>query len=135
MLARRHLGESSLAQAQAFGIEEPCPVTDELFAKLLASSQQDVNLIVDNIDPALRATLALYCYRRAHLAQIGLAIAATCPQETLAWWGGAGGNSLFLASREEVLSSSASRRPKITLASGPLRQMGPAFLDSESPAV
>jgi len=38
--------------------------------------------------PRTRAMLAVYCYRRAHLASIGLAIAASCDEDDLAEHGG-----------------------------------------------
>ena len=71
----------------------------------------------------------MYCYRRAHLASIGLAIAAICEKDELISSGGNTGAALFERSREAPKSPSidahkAGRR-KITLATEPLRQLGP----------
>jgi hypothetical protein len=71
--------------------------------------------------------LAVYCYRRAHLASIGLAIAATCEKDDLTQLEGNAGAALFERSREgPQLSSTDVRAPirrKITLATTPLCQL------------
>jgi hypothetical protein len=68
----------------------------------------------------------MYCYRRAHLASIGLTIAATCEKDDLASAGGNAGAMLFDRSRESPLLSlsdaRSSERRKNTLPSGPLGQ-------------
>jgi hypothetical protein len=74
--------------------------------------------------PDIRASLALFCYRRSHLHSIGLAIAASCDKDSLVRAGGSVGAFVFACSREapqrEVQSARADRR-KITLATGVLR--------------
>ena len=74
--------------------------------------------------PDVRVTLALYCYQRAHLHSIGLAIAASCEEDDLTRRGGKAGEMLFARFREAPrpphLTPRLGRR-QITLARGPLR--------------
>ena len=78
----------------------------------------------------------MYCYRRAHLASIGLAIAATCEEDDLTAFGGNAGAVLFERSREAPPSSSADSRAngrrKITLATEPLRERSPIVDEVDS---
>jgi hypothetical protein len=71
--------------------------------------------------------LALFCYRRSHLASIGLAIAATCEKDELSWWGGNAGAVLFERSREtpKSIPIDTHGRRKVTMPTGPIRQLGP----------
>src|SRR5208282_845087 len=109
--------------------DEPCPVPDETLGEMYRASANGLREIIATVTPAARALLAVYCYRRAHLASIGLAIAATCEKDELAWFGGNTRAALFERSREAPQSSSADTRAtgrrKITLATEPLRQPSP----------
>jgi hypothetical protein len=111
------------------GVEQdPCPVSDHVLGELYRSNPHGLGELVATIPPTARAMLALYCYRRAHLTSIGLAIAASCDEGELTRAGGNAGAVLFAKSRESPQAPSATShygRRKITLASGPLRQMGP----------
>jgi hypothetical protein len=105
--------------------DEPCPVADEILGEMYRASAHGLNELIATVAPASRALLAVYCYRRAHLASIGLAIAATCDKDDLADWGGNAGAVLFERSREAPPPShangQATGRRKITLATGLLR--------------
>jgi hypothetical protein len=105
--------------------DEPCPVSDEILGEMYRTRAHGLNDLITTVPQTARVLLAVYCYRRAHLASIGLAIAATCDKDDLADWGGNAGVVLFERSREapQMLSSiaNATGRNKITLASGPLR--------------
>src|SRR5665811_1537057 len=107
--------------------DEPCPVPDEILGELYRASAHGLNELIATVSPTARALLAVYCYRRAHLASIGLTIAATCEKDDLASSGGNVGAVLFERSREALQSSStdahATGRRKITLATVPLRQL------------
>jgi hypothetical protein len=109
--------------------DEPCPVADQMLGQMYRASAHGLNELIATVSPAARALLAVYCYRRAHLASIGLAIAATCEIEDLTWSGGNTGAVLFERSREAPKPASmdthSSGRRKITLATEPLRQLGP----------
>ena len=70
--------------------EEPCPVSDEVLGALYRVSADGLNELIATVPPKVRALLAVYCYRRAHLASIGLVIATTCEQHDLAGCGNIG---------------------------------------------
>ena len=78
---------------------------------------------MSTLAPDIRASLALFCYRRSHLHSMGLGIAASCDKDNLVRAGGSVGAFLFASSREvpqqAVLSPRGNRR-KITLATGVL---------------
>jgi hypothetical protein len=79
--------------------EEKCPVSDELLGVLYRSNPHGLSALVTSVGSATRAMLALYCYRRAHLQDIGLSIAATCEEANLLSLGAVGA-ILFSRSRE-----------------------------------
>jgi hypothetical protein len=100
--------------------DEPCPVPDETLGEMYRSSAHGLSQIITTVSPMARVLLAMYCYRRTHLASIGLAIAATCEQDDLTSLGGNAGAVLFERSREAPPLSPpdvrAHGRRKITLA-------------------
>ena len=113
--------------------DEPCPVADQMLGEMYRASPHGLNELIATVSPAVRALLAVYCYRRAHLASIGLTIAATCEKDELASVGGNIGTALFERSREAPQAPSIdphnTGRRKITLATEPLRQL--AAIDSD----
>ena len=100
--------------------DEPCPVPDEMLGEMYRASTHGLNELIATVSPTARALLAVYCYRRAHLASIGLAIAATCEKDDLTSLGGNAGAMLFERSQETPKPTSidthATSRRKITLA-------------------
>ncbi len=117
-----------LPEHRALLEDEPCPVPDELLGEMYRASAHGLNELIATVSPTARALLAVYCYRRAHLASIGLAIAATCEEDDLTSLGGNAGATLFERSREVPKSPSigahAAGRRKITLAKS-LREFSP----------
>ena len=115
--------------------DEVCPVSEEVLGEMYRASPHGLNELIASVPPAVRGMLAIYCYRRAHLASIGLAIAATCDEDDLTRYGGNAGALLFTKSREAPpaprLAPNQMGRRKITLASGPLRSMAPAVPDED----
>jgi hypothetical protein len=109
--------------------EELCPIPDEALGQIYRASAHGLNELIATVAPTARALLAMYCYRRAHLASMGLAIAATCGEDDLTSLGGNAGADLFRRSREIPQSSSADPRAngrrKITLSTGSLREPDP----------
>src|SRR3984893_4172516 len=105
--------------------DEPCPVADQMLGEMYRASAHGLNELIATVSPTARALLAVYCYRRAHLASIGLTIAATCEKEDLAALGGNQGAGLFEQSRNLRPSLAADPRAngrrKITLSTGSLR--------------
>ena len=114
-----------LPEHRALLEDEPCPVADEILGEMYRTSAHGLNELIATVSPTARVLLAVYCYRRAHLASIGLAIAATCNKDDLADWGGNAGVVLFERSRQASAplptNAHATGRRKITLATGLLR--------------
>jgi hypothetical protein len=107
--------------------EEVCPVTENILGELYRASPHALAELIGNVLPEVRASLALYCYRRAHLASIGLAIAASCDEVDLTMQGGNLGANLFAKSRarEAAVTYNPSQRRKITLSIGRIRKIAP----------
>lgn len=109
--------------------DEVCPVSDTVLGEMYRASSHGLNELIATVPPTVRGMLAMYCYRRAHLASVGLAIAATCEEDDLLRHGGNAGAVLFAKSREAPeaprLAPSQAGRRKITLANGTLRNMMP----------
>lgn len=110
--------------------DEPCPVPVETLGQIYRASAHGLSELMATVSPTTRALLAVYCYRRAHLASIGLAIAASCEKDDLASLAGNVGADLFERSREVRHPSAANNRLngrcRITLSAGPLRQPSPS---------
>src|SRR5476649_2848379 len=101
-----------LPEHRALLEDEPCPVPDELLGEMYRASAHGLNELITTVSPKARVLLAVYCYRRAHLASIGLAIAATCEKDDLTELEGNAGAALFKRSREAPqLSSTDVRAP------------------------
>jgi hypothetical protein len=109
--------------------DDVCPVRDELLGKLYSASKHGLPDLIATVPPATRAMLALFCYHRSHLHSMGLAIAASCDEDDLVRLGGRVGSTLYSRAQEAPqpapLASHNANRRKITLATGPLRQMVP----------
>lgn len=113
--------------------EERCPVADHTLAELYRSHQQGLVSLVQTVSPDVRALLALYCYRRAHLQSLGLAIATTCSEDELLEAGGIAGAALYGHARKAAAAAPASNgRHKITLSRGPLTALAPLDFDDET---
>jgi hypothetical protein len=99
-----------------------CP--RRLLGELHHANDRFIPGFVSTLAPDIRASLALFCYRRNHLHSMGLAIAASCNEADLVREGGGAGAFLFTCSkklsREQALSSRVGRR-KVTLSTGVLR--------------
>ena len=80
--------------------DDKCPVGDDLLGDLYRSNGHGLRELVATVSPTARAMLAVYCYRRAHLASIGLVIAESCGKEDLSAVGGNMGANLYDRSRE-----------------------------------
>jgi hypothetical protein len=107
------LHELSLAPEHTF---------DEVLARLIQTADQhQIPEIVAPLTVAQRARLAVFCYGRAHLNGIGLAIAATCDLHSLmhAAPSNAAGNVIFAQSRDRPKVANrpgSGSRSRITLA-------------------
>jgi hypothetical protein len=116
----------SIATA-AVADDDGCPVPDELIGRLYRSPQHGINELVSGLSMSRRGSLAAFCYGRAHLRDIGLAIAATCDLETLVVAGGRAGTFLFEQSRElpnDEKPRFSSKQAKVSLA--PIKSTHPS---------
>jgi hypothetical protein len=102
--------------------DEPCPVTDQLLGDMYRAGAHGLHELIATVSPTARALLAVFCYRRAHLALIGLAIAATCEEDDLTSLGGNAGAMLFERSRKAPQASLTDNRGKVPWRSGHLPQ-------------
>jgi hypothetical protein len=110
--------------------DDVCPVRDELLGELCRANDLFIPGFVYSLPPDIRASLALFCYRRGHLRSMGLAIAASCNEDDLARQGGNVGAFLFARSQEKSAPPRVAGR-KVTLATGVLR----AFASDDEPAM
>jgi len=113
--------------------EDVCPVPESLFGQLYRSHPQGLAELVATIPSRTRAMLALFCYRRAHLHALSLALASTCDEVDLVEAGGRPGQALYELSRqvEAPVAVQENGRRKITLAKGPLWHPAPLEDDYE----
>ena len=116
--------------------DECCPVTDQMLGEIYRADAHGLSELIATVSPTARALLAVYCYRRAHLSSIGLAIAATCEEEDLTSLGGNAGAMLFERSRKAPRPSLTDNRPsnrrKITRAVEPLGPLSPIVNNADS---
>jgi hypothetical protein len=95
-------------------------VSEELIGRLHNATDATIPHLMEQFTARQRANLAMYCYRKAHLRRIGLAIAATCDLPSLVQqWGTVLGRAIFDQSREKTPDSEpprAGHRARVTLA-------------------
>ena len=117
---------------------DSCPVDDELLGRMYRANESGLPKLVETVSSDVRALLALFCYRRAHMHSLALAIASSCSERELIRFGGRVGSVLYAQSREGLTARPASpgggRKP-ITLSTRPLRAIKPMddSLDDEAP--
>ncbi len=102
-----------------FSDDDFSPVSEALLFRLYDANRSGLPLPFEEIPAHLRSSVALYCYRRGHLEDTAVRIAAICDEDDLVFAGGRAGSALFSKSRLPYASpSSAARTPKskITLA-------------------
>ena len=116
-----------LSSREAFE-NDACPVGEDMLGSLYRASEHGLPQLVESVSADVRAMLALFCYKRAHLHGMSLAIAATCTERDLVEQGGIVGSTLFAMSREAPSSQSMSasgHRRSITLSTKPLSTFAP----------
>jgi hypothetical protein len=113
--------------------DDVCPVPESIFGQLYRAHAQGLPQLVESIPAQTRAMLALFCYRRAHLHALSLAIASSCEEVDLVEAGGRVGAVLFELSRQPEQPAAAPEpgRRRITLAKGPLWMPAPLEDDYE----
>ena len=108
---------------------DDCPVGDELLGALYRADENGLPALVESVSADVRAMLALFCYRRAHLHSLALAIASSCSEQDLSDAGGRVGAALYAQSRKSGRSAPLSSRKPISLSTMPLSPVAP--LDDE----
>ena len=116
------------ASRNAFDSDD-CPVGDELLGALYRADENGLPALVESVSADVRAMLALFCYRRAHLHSLALAIASSCSEQDLSDVGGRVGAALYAQSRKSGRSAPLSSRKPISLSTMPLSPVAP--LDDE----
>jgi hypothetical protein len=97
--------------------EEVRPISEQLLFSLYDAAKRGLPVPVAEVPPERRSSVALFCYRRSHLENAALAVAATCDEEDLVDIGGPLGRTLFLKSRNvPTPAKNASRNSLSTLA-------------------
>jgi hypothetical protein len=108
------------AYSPAAQLNDDQVVSDALVGRLYGAGADTVADVMAGFSLEQRANLAMFFYRKSHLHQIGLAIAATCDRDSLVQaWGRAIGQTLFEQSRDAGARPhhpTIQRRSKITLA-------------------
>jgi hypothetical protein len=119
-------------------LEDDTFVPEELVGLLVRATETTILDLTERFTARQRANLAVFCYHKAHLRRVGLALAATCDRTALvAQWGTVLGDAIFTQSRDraEPQRPRVPNRPKVTLATsagGFLRM--PADIDIEDSA-
>jgi hypothetical protein len=93
-------------------------ISEDVVGKLHRSNGRDVDQILSDFSEEQRARLALFCYGRVHMREIGFAVAATCELGSLIDAGGYAGQTLYQLARERPVSTAKplTGRYQITLA-------------------
>jgi hypothetical protein len=112
---------------------DSCPVPESLLGEMYRANENGLPLLVETVSSDVRAMLALFCYRRAHLHGLAISIASTCSERELIQIGGRVGSSLYALSREapsvRPAAPSYGHRKPITLSTKPLSPLPPMIDD------
>lgn len=112
---------------------DSCPVPESLLGQMYRASENGLPVLVETVSSDVRAMLALFCYRRAHLHGLAIAIAGTCTERELIQLGGRVGSSLYALSQEapsaRASTPSYGNRKPITLSTKPLSTLPPLIDD------
>jgi hypothetical protein len=118
--------------------QEACPVPEMTLGCLYAAPKRDLAGILSKIPGLQRARLAVFCNARAHLREMGLAIAATCEKGDLVEVAGPLGSILHAQSREQAEHlpehNPRFRRRPISLAALTPTNLMPLDMDEEEAA-
>lgn len=79
---------------------DDCPVTEGTFQQLLQSNVTGAAEVTKTLPEEQRSRLAVFCYKKAHLRPLGMAIAATCSRRSLVEESGTAGELIYSQSRD-----------------------------------
>ena len=94
--------------------ENTCPVSDATLSRLYRAEAAEIQAIAMDLPELQRMQLAVFCYARSHLREVGQQVAAVCNRDTLLNVAGRGLGS-SIGQREHV-HRSRFVRPTVTLA-------------------
>src|SRR5262245_33696007 len=77
--------------------EEICPISEQLLFSLYDAAKRGLPVPVSDVPRERRSSVGPYCYRRSHLEEAALAVAAACGEEDLVDASGPLGRTLFLS--------------------------------------
>src|SRR3954454_16520231 len=97
----------------AFG-ENTCPVSDATLSRLYRAQTAEIQAIAIELPEPQRMQLAVFCYARSHLREVGREVAALCNREAIANVAGRGLASSI--DQPEHVDRRRFVRPTITLA-------------------
>ena len=80
--------------------EDTGPISESLFKQIKGAPTPNAVEIAATLPEAQRAQLAVFCYRKRHLHELGLKIASTCDLNSLLQAAGTGGEVIFKQSRD-----------------------------------
>jgi hypothetical protein len=101
--------------------EESCPVSESVLGNLYRASSAGLPALVQAIPVSTRAILAGYCYRRAHLMSVALAIASSCEKHDLVEAHGELGAVMHeLSQNPKPVVAVPDARRKVSLSTGPI---------------
>lgn len=80
--------------------EAQCPVPLELLARLMRISDEQANDTIQGLPERQRAELAVFCYGRGHLRDLGLKVAANCSDADLIRTAGVAGAVIAQQARQ-----------------------------------
>ena len=101
--------------------EEPCPVSESLLGDMYRANPEGLAKLIETVPPYVRALLAMYCRRRAHLSGMALAVAASCDKDALIIAGGDAGALLYEQARHAP--GSAAPAAKVSVARAPFMKL------------
>jgi hypothetical protein len=114
-----HMNAVSARSPNAPQLQEDTFVPEELIALLVRATETTIADLTERFTARQRANLAVFCYHKAHLRRVGLALAATCDRPALVGqWGTVLGDAIYAQSRDqaEPHRPRVPNRPKVTLA-------------------
>ncbi len=100
--------------------DELCPVPEEIFSEVAGGTPPNAVEVANALPEAQRAHLAVFCYRKRHLHELGLMIASTCSCNALMEVAGVGGRIIFEQSREPEATLSKERQSQSRLGPKPV---------------
>ena len=111
---------SKQAQTESTAGRDGCPVSEEVLGRLYRSDEAGTAEMVTGLSEHAKARLALFCYARRHMRELGLRIATQCDERILVGIAGAAGGVLYTQSRERLKNELFDRKTvlasRVTLA-------------------